>query len=138
MVILHPADQFCKNCYFYVNGTKVPGICAFLAPDPSGSFPSILPTDWCGEWREGPPPSEEFQYDRVETDANSLAVFVFPIAYALAPNVVFSIGTGINPPYAGNLMSVTTTQATVQVWRDNNQPAGAGIGVTMLAMPVEV
>lgn len=153
---LHPANQICANCYFYINGSDRPGACAFRAPDPSGSFPSVKPTDWCGKWRNGPPPSEDIQWARVLTDANGDAVFTFPVAYDEPPVVTVSVESDLTLPYVANVTAITDTYAEVHVWQARPLPedttpssllenydvfAGAdveGVAVHVVAHPVGV
>lgn len=42
--------QSCANCYYFSNGASQAGRCQVSEPGPSGSWPTVQPTDWCGDW----------------------------------------------------------------------------------------
>jgi hypothetical protein len=44
-------DRRCNNCEFFDPGENVKGECRLSPPNHTGSFPTVLMLDWCGEFR---------------------------------------------------------------------------------------
>lgn len=153
---LHPAFQVCSNCYFYVNGQNRPGSCRLQIPDPPGTWPTVVPDDWCGQWASADKAKlRTAEWGSAETDADGYAFFVFPGEFAAPPHVIATVESDRSRPDIPNVTEVTTTRATVRVWHGQRLPAdttpssvlenfdvfdGPGLGgikVNFLALPAE-